>query len=172
MRLKLLLLALMFISPSLLAERFCEAYITDEWPDARYEINTADEVVLDVVTGLMWKRCSEGLSGENCETGIPFLRGWSAALAIPQTLNLTGFAEYTDWRLPNIEELRSIAAINCDSPAINEVAFPNTDPLLFWTSTAIRHDHSPAWNLNFRRGESIPANSGAGSYVRLVRTPN
>ncbi len=170
MRIKSLLLTLLFISPVLLAESHCEEYITDEWPNARYEINNELGVVLDIRTGLMWKRCSEGQSGTNCEIGFAPTYAWSTALTRAQTLNSTGFAGHTDWRVPNIEELRSIAAINCGFPAINETAFPNTPSNLFWTSSAIRYNSSRAWSIEFRRGTDIPDNSGFGSHVRLVRT--
>lgn len=172
MRVKLLLLPLLFIAPDLLAERVCEGYITDEWPDARYEINLESGVVLDIRTGLMWKRCSEGQTGINCETGFVPTYGWNNALARPQTLNSTGFAGYTDWRVPNTKELRSIAAINCTGPAINETAFPNTPNNLYWTSSAIRSNNSHAWSIEFRRGTDIPDNSGFGSSLRLVRSTN
>ena len=166
------LLLLYITTQSVNAARTCEDYITDDWPDSRYTIQsiTGDNVVTDNKTGLMWKQCSEGLSGSDCMTGALTLHAWQQALAIPATLNATGFAGFTDWHLPNIEELRSIAAINCFNPAINEVAFPNTPSYVFWSSSPIADDPGSAWSIFFDGGYDYKFNHVNGFRVRLVRS--
>ncbi len=160
-----LLLTLIF-SQTANAARTCADYITDEWPNSRYNIQliSGDNVVTDNKTGLMWKQCSEGLSGTDCLTGTASTHTWQQALAIPETLNTTGFAGFNNWRLPNIEELQSIAAINCYNPAINEVAFPNTPIDWFWSSSPFASSPNYAWGVGFSDG------SGVSSRVRLVRS--
>jgi hypothetical protein len=82
--------------------------------------------VTDTKTGLMWKQCSEGLTGADCATGSAEIYTWQAALAQAQTVNTSGgFAGHTDWRLPNVKELRSITEKQCYYPAINLTRFPN-----------------------------------------------
>jgi len=160
----LILLLTLITSQLACVARGCETYITDEWPDSRYTIQSilGDDVVTDKKTGLMWKRSIES-------TGTSSRYTWQQALATPVTINAIGFAGFSNWRLPNIEELRSIAAINCTVPSINEVVFPSTPSEFFWSS-------SPSLNLNFALYLSFYSGyDGADSRhssnrVRLVRS--
>lgn len=124
--------------------------------------------VTDTKTGLMWKQCSEGLSGVGCLTGTAQTYTWQAALAQAQTVNtLGGFAGKTDWRLPNIKELRSIIEKQCYEPAINLTRFPNTDfSTFFWSSSSFASHGSYAWFIHY--GEGYDAWQGK-DYVYLVR---
>ncbi len=142
----------------------CKDYIPNEWPDSRY-INHGDGTITDNVTKLMWKQCPEGLSGSDCATGSASTYTWQDALA----LSGSSFAGYTDWRLPNIKELSSLASLNCYSPSINTTMFPNTPNASFWSSSPYANNTSYAWRLIFSDG------FGSGNYrnfsyrVRLVR---
>lgn len=117
----------------------CESYIPDEWPDSRYtiEIISGDNIVTDNKTGLVWQQCSHGLSGTDCMMGAANLYNWEEALEIADDQNLSGYAGYTDWRLPNIKELKSLAAFNCHSPSINTNVFPNTTPRVYYSSSPV-----------------------------------
>jgi hypothetical protein len=164
-----ILLFTFFISQPTNAARTCEAYITDEWPDSRYTVAdiSGDNVVTDNKTGLMWKQCSEGLTGADCGTGTLVSYTWKQALDLPITEDFAGFS---DWRVPNIEELRSIAAINCFNPAINEMAFPNTPSDWFWSSSPVADFDSGAWIVVFGSGSDGNFIRGGNFRVRLVRS--
>jgi len=92
---------------------------------------------------------------------------WQAAL---QSASAATKAGYTDWRLPNIKELRSLAAYDRYDPSINLAIFPNTASNRYWSSSPYAYDSNGAWVGNF---------SGGGDYygyrnvsyrpVRLVR---
>ena len=112
-------------------------YITDEHPNSRYSVHN-NGTVTDNTTGLMWKACSQGqvwdnnntndnLLDDNC-TDTPNTYNWQNALA--QGANET-FAGFSNWRLPNIKELRSITAYNRYNPSINETIFPSTPASFF-----------------------------------------
>ena len=97
----------------------------------RYVAN--GDVVFDTVTGLVWRRCSEGQvwTGSSC-SGREILFSWQGALERAKSAALGG----TPWRLPNAKELSSIVDDSKSLPmAIDEAAFPNTPSSLFWTST-------------------------------------
>ena len=88
--------------------------------DSRYIVHE-DGTVTDKQTHLMWKRCSEGRSGDNC-SGSSTQLAWKPAL---QRANDSTFAGYHDWRLPTSKELFSLANHDRGLPAINTRIFPN-----------------------------------------------
>ena len=73
------------------------------WPTPRFTdnslTNSADMTVTDNLTGLVWSK-NANIAAET--------RTWQGALDYVKTLNSTNFAEHSDWRLPNINELRSV----------------------------------------------------------------
>jgi hypothetical protein len=141
-------------------------------PDSRYTDN-GDGTVTDMVTGLMWRQCPEGLSSTNatCDAGSAVAYTWQEALARAQTVNGTGFAGHNDWRLPNVKELMSLSESACQEPAINLTLFP-VDPLLtrFWSSTPIApHTGNQAWGVEFASGFNRANYKEYADHVRLVR---
>ncbi len=116
--------------------------------------------VTDIKTGLMWKKCLEGLSGSACTSGSVSLFTWQQALAQPG--NNSGFAGYNDWRLPNIKELNSIVEEKCHAPAINLNRFPNTpdtsncdrDSYVWSGSPVAANEDDNAWAVGFFSGHT------------------
>jgi hypothetical protein len=143
----------------------CSDYITNDWQDSRYT-DHGNGTITDTATGLMWKKCSEGLSGSDCSTGSATTYTWQDALA----LNGSSFAGKSDWRLPNIKELSSLAALNCYNPSINKTMFPNTPATSFWSSSPSAYISSYAWRLYFNNGINFYNNNrDFSNRVRLVR---
>jgi hypothetical protein len=142
----------------------CNDYITNEWQDSRYT-DHGDGTITDNTTGLMWKKCSEGLSGADCSTGSATTFTWKGALA----LNRSSFAGKSDWRLPNIKELSSLATLNCYNPSINTTMFPNTPATYFWSSSPYANDSSYASLLDFSYGYDHSYDRNNSYRVRLVR---
>lgn len=102
-----------------------------------YKIN-GNSTVADIERGLMWKQCQEGFSGERCETwsGHRYVAfTWDKALEHVQKLNANGgFAGYSDWRIPTIDELSSHIRKSCgnesrysSAPYLNQTLFPKFD---------------------------------------------
>jgi len=148
------------------AAQTCHSY----WPKPSTPINrfaeNGDGTVTDTVTGLTWKRCSEGLSGTACETGAALTFTWQEALKAGEE---SRFAGKKDWRLPNIKELNSIIERQCTMPAINEIVFPATPTMSFWSSTPYNNNPAFAWNVYFPYGISDGNNKDYRFFVRLVR---
>ncbi|TDO95508.1 DUF1566 domain-containing protein [Marinomonas balearica] len=110
------------------ASASCRGAITETTPTSNFEISATDEVVIDKTTGLMWKRCIEGYSGTDCKTGEDTKSTYVTALQNIASLNAgSGFAGFTDWRMPNVKELRSIVEEACNGLALNEEVFPYED---------------------------------------------
>jgi len=166
--------------PLLLAQsataQSCSLYISNEWTDDRYLVHD-NGTVTDQGTNLMWKQCSEGLSGETCTQGTQTFHNWQDALGIPEILNAdTGFAGHNDWRLPNIKELQSLASYNCTAPALNISIFPvgvfePVNP--YWSNSpakesALRTD-GRSWVFTDDGGISTFLRT-SNNKIRLVRT--
>ncbi|MCW5200383.1 DUF1566 domain-containing protein [Desulfobulbus sp. F4] len=133
--------------------------------------DNGDGTVTDSKTGLMWKKCLEEISGGNCENGSAAGSfTWQQALQQPGTVNASGgFASYTDWRLPNIRELRSLVEEQCYHPAINLNHFPNTPGSDVWSGSPDAADPGYAWYVIFDYGSSYLNRRDDTNAVRLVR---
>jgi hypothetical protein len=124
----------------------CNERIAFATPTARF-VDNRDGTVLDRRTGLTWQRCPLGFTFDDGATPDlqhddrclpPAAAGltWHAALQAAVALNQAGgFAGYTDWRLPNMKELASIAETRCSAPSANLLVFPGTPAQPFWSST-------------------------------------
>jgi len=92
-------------------------------------------------------------------------------------INATGLCGHSDWRLPDIDELRSIVDFGRTNPTIDTEYFPNTMPTIYWSSSpSTWYGTSPhpensvyAWALDFNRGFDTHAYPPRGRHVRLVR---
>jgi len=151
-------------------------------PVSRFVVNAARGTVLDKRTGLIWKRCVEGRLGTNCASGDTQKLSWGGALSKAATSNHAG---YTDWRLPNVKELKSLVEAACYGPALNTTVFPNDPSTTVWTSSPYNYwiespgpDHGAkmpySWTVSFSDGQTGFNNrysnyTNYGSVVRLVR---
>jgi hypothetical protein len=173
---KLLLLMLLFSSSTnVFSDQIQKDYINNRWEDSRYT-NHNDGTVTDIKTGLMWKQCSEGLSGDNCSAGTATTHTYKDAI---EHAGRVTFAGHSDWRLPNIKELASLAAYDRYKPAINSTFFPNTPFIFvftssgykssFWSSSPDANVPNYAMKLHFSNGNDGNNPRNESLYVRLVR---
>ena len=159
----LILLFTMVTQP--LAAQTIKSYIDNEWPDDRYT-NHGNGTVTDNVTGLIWQCCAIGQSGNDCATGSASSFNWKEALAEAANSNHAGFS---DWRLPNMNELTSLVAYDRYGPAININAFPNAPSSYFWSSSPHPYGGN-GWNTNFYNLDHFDNNRSNDYHVRLVRS--
>lgn len=105
----------------------------------RYFASPDGSEVADQKTGLIWRRCAEGMSfsGGAC-TGTATSFSYKDALQQAKTqAGRTGVA----WRLPTIRELLSLVEIHPPIlPAINVKAFPTTPSGSFWSGSTYSDD--------------------------------
>lgn len=134
-------------------------------------IDNGDGTVLDSKTGLMWMQVDAD-SG----TKMTFLEALNYC---KNTLNVTGYPTsnanspgsqtYTDWRVPNRNELLSLLDAATNAWEIYDKAFPNSGSL-YWSSSSSCSIIDNAWQINFERGGITLANYNTQSnVVRLVR---
>ncbi len=152
-------------------------------PTSVFDIH-GDGTVTDRRTQLQWMRCHLGQTWANgtCE-GLGPTYDWQGALQAAADVNSgasdvdgdgqTGFAGYTDWRVPNMAELWTIVEFSCYSPPINELLFPRTTAQ-YWASTPspLARTGRAAWRINLSSSSSDDYVSAAvdnAMRVRLVR---
>jgi hypothetical protein len=166
----LLLLGLISLAESAYSVQTCrtESEIPSSTPSGDFTIH-GDGTVTHHATGLMWMQCSLGQSGSDCATGSADSYVWYDALL---EASASSFAGYTDWRLPNINELRSIVEKRCVDPAINETVFP-APASFYWSSSPLADYSNSAWGVTFGYfgyGHSAHSYRYSSWYVRLVRS--
>jgi len=135
-----------------------------------YIISTDGSEVTDPKTGLIWRRCAEGMifSGDTCTGTAGLFTDQEAVTHGISEAKSTGIA----WRLPNVRELASIVDKSVRKPSIDSKAFPATPSHWFWTSTPfVDANYVGAWLVSFDNGFVLSYRfSGFGYHVRLVRT--
>ncbi len=155
------------------------------WPDPRFAVtycdanapcanqstdcdtNPSTDVVMDKLTGLMWSRNGK----------ITDWASWNGAIHYANNLTLCG---YSDWRLPNINEIESL--INADEPHIptwlNTQGFYNMQSMNhYWSSTAYAFAPYRAFSLSsgvieieLVNKDFYPSNSLIPGFVLPVRS--
>lgn len=146
---------------------------------SRSYTDNGDGTITDNRTGLMWEKLSDDGTIHDKDD----LYTWADTFAVKlATLNNgSGFASYTDWRLPNLYELLSIVDYQNVNPAVgsafNSGCLPScsvttcscTEANDHWTSTAVQDAPSSKWRIYFHNGFVFPYPEGSMGYVRAVR---
>jgi hypothetical protein len=147
-----------------------------------------DGVVLDIRTNLQWMRFSLGQAwAKNACTGEAKKYNWDQAKSAADELNRQGgYAGNRDWRLPSIDELKTLVYCangqpktwnntgkSCEgeyeSPAIDQAAFPNTPKGgWFWSSSSGAGVPDGAWFVGFDYDYVGYYAKYYAGYVRLV----
>ncbi|MEW6109819.1 MAG: DUF1566 domain-containing protein [Nitrospirota bacterium] len=108
------------------------------WPVSRFEMK--DEAVLDRLTGLMWT--------QNANL-VEFPVTWQESLDYIAGMNHLKTFGFSDWRLPNRRELRSLMSHQTRKPALPEGhPFRNIFSGWYWTSTTAAINTAYAWYVH------------------------
>ncbi|HEY6890494.1 MAG TPA: DUF1566 domain-containing protein, partial [Solirubrobacter sp.] len=121
------------------------------WPSPRFTVN-GDTTVTDNLTGRTWTAAADSPGPAPCPGG---LKTWQAALGHVACLNANGYLGHSDWRLPNIHELESLANPNESSTAtwLMTQGFgyvPTSYDL--WSSTTVASNTSLRWIVDMNGG--------------------
>ena len=119
------------------------------WPSPRFVTGTGMEsgCVIDRLTGLMWMQAPETVE-----------RSWASALSHADGLSLCG---HDNWRLPNINELRSLAHVGKPDAVHASIATWLNDPAqglqgvqayYYWSSSSVTGSPASAWAVSMDRG--------------------
>jgi hypothetical protein len=132
--------------------------------NGRYEVDKNEQTVFDKITSLTWQRDPSTVGGDG--TGR---FEWAAAKAWCGDLEL---GNYTDWRMPEIFELRTLINRKYGGSAIDTTGFPNL-PLsgskIYLSATTMEVGPTTAWGINFYDGFTSSYSLTGNHRVRCVR---
>lgn len=168
-----LLVNLLFFN-TVSAQGCINPYMEQSTPTSRFGFDESG-VVIDKITGLMWKRCLEGQTfsdsgtpdnylDDSC-TGTVATMNWQAALNWAQTANGMGDSGHNDWRVPNLKELKSI--VEYCSISINGEVFPSSWEWVWSSSPMVYQGY--AWSVG-GHGSADWRDRNDLHAVRLVRS--
>lgn len=127
------------------------------WEDNTRFAYVGTSVLIDNLTGLMWGKAADNTA-----------RTWAQAVAYA---NQSTYAGFTDWRLPNVREMRSLIHYGRDT-----VAWLTSDGFTgllssrrYWTSTTFYYTTSYAWYVHLSQGGQFVASKTNTNCVFLVR---
>ncbi|OUD15251.1 DUF1566 domain-containing protein [Thioflexithrix psekupsensis] len=147
----------------------------------RYRDN-GDGTVTDIKTNLQWMRC---LVGQTWQDGR--CHGEAQEMYCDTAVALKAdFAGHSDWRLPTIEELRSLVYCSSGKPAyfpnngkkcegdyqrptLVQEAFPDASEWFVWSCSPVAGGTSNAWGVGFNNGSDDNSPRYGSNNVRLVR---
>lgn len=124
----------------------------------------------------MWQKCSLGQTwnagagandgtDDSCD-GSATSGTWHEALT---QANADSRFNYSDWRLPNKNELRTLVEMACYNPPINEAIFPDTQSRKYYWSSTPSVSNNRARVVHFGSGSDTEANKSSIYYIRFVR---
>jgi len=112
--------------------------------------------VSDGNTGLTWQQAE-----------VTSTLTWEDALYYCENLSL---GNHTDWRVPNIKELRSISDVAHLNPAIDTTYFPTAQAARYWSSTTQFGHAEAAWFADFIDGRTSYELKASSLLARCVRS--
>ena len=112
---------------------------------AAYGGDSANNAVVDRLTGLTWRRCLEGQvwNGSACTGAI---QSYAHEAALSRARNQMG------WRLPNVKELSSLVDRPRPDPALYNSYFPLVGNPWLWSTSSEVANALNAWSMSTSGG--------------------
>ncbi len=137
------------------------------FPSIRFRDN-GDGTITDNMTGLMWlKDANNANSTKDWSNAFTYIAGLNSGTS-------SGNCNYTDWRLPTVNELETLTYYGMSAPLtwLNSYGFTNVINGLYWTGTTCAGNTDYAWIVGLNLGGIKYIGKGNDSYyVWPVRGP-
>jgi hypothetical protein len=125
------------------------------WPVPRFVVGTGATAacVTDNLTGLMWMGAPDSITST-----------WANALTSANNLTLCGFS---DWRLPNVNELESLVNSEVANQAtfLNAQGFNSVQANYYWSSSSYAGSPAGAWIVVMSDGSVGVGTKASSLYV-------
>ncbi|MBF0339084.1 MAG: DUF1566 domain-containing protein [Nitrospirae bacterium] len=138
------------------------------WPDPRFTVNS-DQTITDKLTGLMWTKNATSPPVGSCTGGT---MTWpSSVITYVDCLNTAAYQGYTDWRVPNINELESLTNAQEANVAtwLNTKGFTGMVASVYWSSTIYATVTSKAMSVDMYDGAINGNDKSVNFNLLLVR---
>ncbi len=142
------------------------------WSLPRFTDNL-DGTVTDSLTGIVFSKDANSLGPVTC--GQATTKTWSQALAYVNCLNQNAFSGFSDWRLPNRNELHSLVDYSKYNPSLlSGHPFANLlgsdgQSNYYWSSSTCGFNKNWAWTIRLNDGHLTFGAKSSGNYVWPVR---
>lgn len=149
------------------------------WPEPRFtnidgSEPISEETILDQMTGLVWAKDgnlmnsrdpsfdSDEMVGDGCVT-------WQHALDYVAKLNAENYLGFSDWRLPNVNELESLTNAGQNTAEwLNASGFRNVRGRYYWSSDSdLKAGNSKAQIVGFYFGDIYSASKEAIGFSQI-----
>jgi hypothetical protein len=139
------------------------------WANPRFSDQNND-TILDTTTGLIWTKDANAPGPAACLPAT--IKTWQASLDYITCLNSNSYLGFTDWRLPNVGELRSLANTSQSATNLWLIAqgFTALLPEPYWSSSSAADGPSSAWGVDMGVGAVDGDDKSDNNYVWPVRS--
>ncbi len=114
-------------------------------PETRFT-NNGDGTVTDNLTNLVWLRNANYFGQLTWEDAIQACHDLAAGG------DLTDGSAQGNWRMPNLNELKSLRNFQHSNPCISDNPFYNIENYLYWSSSTYMSDETYAWIVSMDEG--------------------
>ncbi len=139
------------------------------WPTTRFT-DLANGTMWDNLTGLIWSNDANVPGPAPCAPATT--KNWQAALDYVKCLNSNSYLGFSDWRLPNQNELGSLvdrAQLN-QATWLTGLGFSGVQAVFYWSSSTSAASPSDAWGVDMGDGDIDGDSKYYSQYVWPVRS--